>query len=122
MNPQKLKARRRLRRHRHSRKKVSGTADRPRLSVFRSHRNLYCQLVDDVAGHTLAALSTRSPGVREQLPYGGNVAAASVLGKALAEFARQRGISSAVMDRGGYKFHGRIKALAQSAREAGLNI
>jgi large subunit ribosomal protein L18 len=122
MNAQKMKTRRLVRRHRHTRKKVSGTPAKPRLSVFRSHRNLSCQLIDDVAGKTLLAVSTRSEGVLEQAAYGGNRAAAAELGKTLAEQAKERGIDTVVMDRSGYKYHGRIKALAEGARKAGLKL
>jgi large subunit ribosomal protein L18 len=122
MNEQKLKQLRARRRHRHVRKKVSGTPGKPRLSVFRSHRHLFCQLIDDISGRTIAAVSTLSPGVREKVNYGGNVAAATALGAAVAELAKQHGIAVAVMDRGGYKYHGRVKALAESARKAGLVI
>ena len=122
MNVKKKKEKRRLRRRLHIRKRVIGTAEKPRLSVCRSSRNLTCQLIDDNEGRTLASVSTLAPAVREQAPYGGNVAAAAVLGKSLAQAAQEAGISVCVMDRSGYKFHGRIKALTESAREAGLKI
>ena len=116
------KSKRRLRRRRHIRKRVNGTPQKPRLSIFRANRNINCQLVDDVSSTTILSLSTVSPAVREQAGYGGNIAAAKLLGKALAELAQEKGITTAVVDRGGYKFHGRVKAFTEAAREAGLKL
>lgn len=120
MDAQKLKHRRQLRRRRHVRKRVRGTAERPRLTVFRSSKHIYAQLVDDVAGVTLASASSRSPEIRQAVPYGGNIKAALAVGKRLAEAARAKGIAQAAFDRGHYRFHGRVKALALAANEAGL--
>jgi large subunit ribosomal protein L18 len=122
MNPQKAKAKSRLRRRRHVRRKIVGTPERPRLSVFRSSKHIYAQLIDDLAGRTLAATSSLAPDVREGLPYGGNVKAAQVVGKRLAEVAKAKGIQKAAFDRGHYRYHGRIKALADAAREGGLQF
>lgn len=109
-----------LRRKRHVRKKLSGTADRPRLSVFRSSRHIYAQLIDDTAGVTLVAASTRSKVLRDQLARGGNRKAAEAVGEALAKKALDVGINCVCFDRGPYKYHGRVKALAEAARKAGL--
>jgi len=105
------------------RKKVSGTATRPRLAVFRSDKHIYAQAIDDAAGRTLASASTLEPAVKGQVGNkGGNVAAASAVGKAVAERLRAQGIENVVFDRGGYLYHGRVKALADAAREAGLKL
>ncbi len=112
-----------MRRKRHVRKNVTGTPDRPRLTVFRSHNNIYAQIVDDTAGRTLVTTSTREKPVREQLDdIGGNKAAARVVGTALAEKAVLAGIKKVVFDRNGYAFHGRIRELAEAAREGGLKF
>jgi len=108
--------------HRRLRQRVVGTPERPRLSVFRSRQNIYAQVVDDTTGRTLVSASSRDKQLRGQLSYGGNVAAAKVVGKALAERARAAGLALVVFDRGGYKYHGRVKALAEAAREAGLQF
>jgi large subunit ribosomal protein L18 len=102
------------------RKKISGSAVRPRLVVTRSSRNIYAQLVDDVAGHTLVAASTLEAGIRQA--SGDKKAKAQQVGKLLAERAAGAGISSAILDRGGNAYHGRIAALAEGAREAGLGL
>jgi len=114
----------RIRRHRRVRKKVSGTPQRPRLCVFRSLRHIYAQVIDDVAGVTLVSASTLEPGVRELLngTDGGNVEAAKKVGSVLARKAVEKGITRVVFDRGGYKYHGRVKALAEAAREGGLEF
>ena len=115
----------RERRHRRVRNKVTGTAQRPRLVVFRSLKNLAGQLVDDVNGLTLLGASTRSPSVREQEVTGdeqAGVARARAAGKLLAERARKEGIEVVVFDRGGYKYHGRVQAFAEGAREGGLEF
>lgn len=122
MDHQKAKWHRRWRRRRHIRKKIAGTAQRPRLSVYRSLANIYCQLIDDEEGKTLLAVSTRSPEIRENMSYGGNIEAARTVGKTLAEKALGLGIQQAVFDRGGCKFHGRIAALADGARKVGLKV
>lgn len=100
---------------------LHGTAERPRLTVFRSHKHIYCQLIDDDAGRTLASASTRDRGLRSH-KYGGNKAVAASIGKALAERALAEGVSRACFDRGLYKYHGRVQALAEAAREAGLQF
>jgi large subunit ribosomal protein L18 len=116
------KAKRLSRRVRRVRKKVGGTAERPRLAVSRSHRNIAAQIIDDDSGRTLCAVSSLGKGLREQIGYGGNAKAAAELGKALAERAKELGIQSVCFDRRGRKYHGRIKALAEAAREAGLKF
>ena len=121
-NREKQLAKQRHRRRYHVRNKVRGTADRPRLHVFRSSRHLECQIIDDSSGATLVAASTREPSLRETRPYGGNCAAATALGQALAERAQQAGIRQVRFDRGMYKYHGRVAALADAAREAGLSL
>jgi len=109
-----------LRRKYHVRKKVFGTPDRPRLSVFRSNRHIYAQITDDVAGATLVSASTRAKSLRDQLPNGGDKKAAQIVGQAVAKQALGVGIKCVCFDRNRYKFHGRVKALAEAAREAGL--
>ena len=109
-----------LRRKYHVRKKVFGTSDRPRLSVFRSNRHIYAQIIDDVAGATLVSASTRSKGLRNQLPNGGDKKAAQIIGEAIAKQALGVGIKCVCFDRNRYKFHGRLKALAEAARKTGL--
>ena len=108
------------RRKYHVRKKVFGTPDRPRLSVFRSNRHIYAQIIDDVAGVTLVSISTRAKGLRDRLSGGGNAKAAQLVGEALAKQALKVGIKCVCFDRGRYKFHGRVKALAEAARKAEL--
>jgi large subunit ribosomal protein L18 len=120
MDQQKTKHRRQLRRRRHVRSHVVGSAERPRLSVFRSSKHIYAQLIDDLTGVTLATSSSRAKGAA--LPYGGNIKAAQVVGKQLAEAAKAKGITKAAFDRGHYRYHGRIKALADAAREGGLQF
>lgn len=122
MNPQKLKQVRQLRRRRHVRRKIVGTVERPRLTVFRSSKHIYAQLIDDLNGRTLAAASSNSPDLRKDAAYGGNVKAAKAVGKRLAEVAKELGITKAAFDRGHYRYHGRIKALADAAREGGLQF
>lgn len=117
-----LRAVGRQRRHRSIRKRVVGMPAKPRLCVFRSHKHLYVQLVNDVANTTLLGCSTQHAALRKQSPRGGNVAAAEHLGRLVASEAVKRGIQQVVFDRGGYRFHGRIKALAQAARQGGLQF
>ncbi|MFO7292696.1 MAG: 50S ribosomal protein L18 [Actinomycetes bacterium] len=109
----------RARRHQRIRRKIHGTAERPRLAVFRSNRYIYAQLIDDDKGHTLAAASSLEKGLRDKTL---TVETAAEVGKLLGERAKQAGVSRAVFDRAGYKFHGRVKALAEAAREAGLEF
>jgi large subunit ribosomal protein L18 len=104
------------------RARVFGTAERPRLSVFRSDKHIYAQIIDDIAGKTLAAASSTAKEVRGESPNGGNVAAAKQVGKTIAERAKSAGILKVAFDRGGRKYHGRIKALADAAREGGLSF
>lgn len=110
----------RLRRHRRVRKGVRGTPERPRLSVFRSSRHMAAQVIDDTAGVTLASASTLEPDLRAA--SGGNVAAAAGVGTVVAERALNAGITAVVFDRGGYRYHGRVAALADAARRAGLEF
>ena len=110
----------RIRRHRRVRKKVQGTAQRPRLSVFRSSRHISAQLIDDIEGATVASASTLEADLRSA--PGGNVAAARAVGTLIAQRALDRGITTAVFDRGGYKYHGRVAELANAARAAGLEF
>jgi len=109
-----------LRRKYHVRKKVFGTPDRPRLSVFRSNRHIYVQVTDDVAGATLVSASTRTKDLRDQLLRSGNKKAAQIVGEAVAKQALSVGIKCVCFDRNRYKFHGRVKTLAEAVREAGL--
>jgi large subunit ribosomal protein L18 len=108
--------------HNRVRMMVSGTAERPRLCVYRSLDHIYAQVIDDRAGKTLASASSADKDTKKNLKGGGNVAAAKVVGKAVADRAKAAGVSKVVFDRGGYKYHGRVKALADAAREAGLQF
>lgn len=108
--------------HSRIRVRVSGEAHSPRLSVFRSLKHIYAQVIDDTTGHTLVAASSCDGEVRKTLKVGGNLAAAKVVGQVLAQRAMAKGIPSVVFDRGGYAYHGRVKALADSARETGLKF
>jgi large subunit ribosomal protein L18 len=121
-----LKAKSRLisrkRRHRRVRVKISGTPERPRLNVFRSSKHIYAQVINDYTGETLAAASSRDPELRNELPHGGNKDAARKVGTLLARKAVDKGIKDVVFDRGGYLYHGRVKELAEGAREGGLNF
>ncbi|HHY47872.1 MAG TPA: 50S ribosomal protein L18 [Firmicutes bacterium] len=112
----------RERRHRRARKKIQGTAERPRLAVFRSLAHISAQIIDDEHGHTLVSCSTVEPELRERVKYGGNKEAAKAVGEVLAKRALAKGIKRVVFDRGGNLYHGRIEALADSAREAGLEF
>jgi large subunit ribosomal protein L18 len=116
------KVRLRLKRHRRVRAKVRGTAERPRLNVFRSLKNIHAQIIDDDAGRTLAAASTVEASFRSTGKSGGNIEAAGVVGALLAQRAKEKGITKVVFDRGGYKYHGRVKALADAARAGGLEF
>ena len=109
----------RLKRHARDRRKISGTAECPRLDVFRSLQHIYAQLIDDVNGVTLVAASTVEKDFKD---YGGNKDAAFKVGKLLAERAAEKGITDVVFDRGGYIYHGRVESLAEGAREGGLNF
>ena len=114
----KTRPAKRLKRRRRVRAKISGTATRPRISVFRSNRGISAQLVDDVAGHTLAAVAWTEAPLRDKSP----MEQASEAGKLLAERAQAAGVESAVFDRGGYQYHGRVKAFAEGVREGGLTV
>jgi large subunit ribosomal protein L18 len=116
------RAQERNRIHRRIRHKISGTTARPRLCVFRSLNHMYAQIVDDSKGTTLVAASTREKGVRGEEKGTGNLKSAKAVGKAIAERARALGIEAVVFDRGGYIYHGRVKALADAARESGLKF
>ena len=109
----------RLKRHTRVRSKIFGTAECPRLDVFRSLQNIYAQLIDDVNGVTLVSASTTEKDFKD---YGGNIDAAKAVGKKLAERAAEKNIKDVVFDRGGYVYHGRVAALAEGAREGGLNF
>ncbi len=109
-------------RHRRIRKRVSGTPERPRLAVFRSHQHIYAQLVDDVAGRTLVAASTVEPELTKRVQNLTPLEAARVVGEAVAERSKAKGFSRVVFDRGGYLYHGRIQALAEGARQNGLEF
>ncbi len=108
------------RRKYHVRKKIFGTQDRPRLSVFRSNRHIYAQIIDDLAGATLASASTRAKGLRDQLSGSSDKKAAEFVGEAIAKQALGVGIKCVCFDRNRYRYHGRVRALAESARKAGL--
>lgn len=113
----------RARRHRRVRAKVSGVAERPRLNVFRSNQHIYAQVVDDSSHHTVAAASTLDSEVKKRLDENrAKQAQASAVGRVVAERARAKGVEAVVFDRGGYQYHGRVRALAEAAREAGLKF
>ncbi|MBL8763229.1 MAG: 50S ribosomal protein L18 [Phycisphaerae bacterium] len=118
MDINKHKVKRRIRRHRRVRGMVTGTPDRPRLCVFRSLNHIYVQVVDDLAGRTLAAASSREKAAA--VAKSGNCASAATVGKLIAERARAAGVKAVRFDRGGFKYHGRVKALADAARKEGL--
>ena len=122
MNHEKAIAQQRQRRRFRVRKRTHGSAGRPRLCVFRSHKHMYAQVVDDLAGRTLAAASTADKEVLGALPYGGNKSAAQAVGKAIAERAMAAGIKQVAFDRGACQYHGRVAALAEAARAAGLSF
>lgn len=122
MNQRKSIEVRRLRRQRHVRKRLFGTPERPRLAVFRSSKHIYAQVINDANGTTLVQASTVESAVKSSTPYGGNKAAATAVGKVIAERARAAGIEKICFDRRGYKYHGRVQALADAAREAGLKF
>jgi len=108
--------------HRRIRKKLSGTTGRPRLAVFRSQSHIYAQIIDDDAGRTLAAASSLDKDLKAQRKRGADVAAAKAVGSLIATRAKEKGIQAVVFDRGGFQYHGRIKALADAAREGGLKF
>ena len=108
--------------HERVRTRVAGTTERPRLCVYRSLGHIYTQVIDDRTGQTLASASSVDKETKKNLKGGGNIAAAKVIGKAIADRAKAAGVTKVVFDRGGYKYHGRVKALADAAREAGLQF
>src|SRR5262249_42253799 len=114
------KSEHRIRRHRRVRKKIMGTAERPRLAVFRSNKHIYVQAIDDIAGRTVASASTMDASLRSE--KGATVGAAKQVGKMIGERAKAAGVASVVFDRGGFKYHGRVAAIADGAREAGLEL
>jgi large subunit ribosomal protein L18 len=122
MMGQKSRTQMRQRRHQRVRKKIDGTAQCPRLNIFRSLSEIYAQLIDDEGGVTLAAASTLDPDLRGKLPGLKKMEQAKLVGGLIAERAMARGIKQVVFDRGGYQYHGRVKALADAAREAGLQF
>ena len=109
-------------RHERVRSKIDGTSEVTRLCVFRSNTNIYAQIIDDSKGVTLVSVSSISPQLKGEIANGGNVEAAKVVGNAIGKLALENGIEKVVFDRGGYAYHGRVKALADAAREAGLNF
>jgi large subunit ribosomal protein L18 len=112
----------RLRKHVRVRKKIKGIPERPRLNIFRSLNHIYAQIIDDTAGETLVAASTLDEALKGTVKFGGNKDAAKAVGKLIAEKAISKGIKAVVFDRGGYLYHGRVKELAEAAREAGLEF
>ncbi len=122
MNQRKLVDARRLRRRRHVRKRLHGNPVRPRLAVFRRSKHIYAQVINDDNGTTLAAAGTLDPEIRAEVKYGGNKAAAAIVGRVLAERAKKAGIDKVCFDRRSYKYHGRIQALADAARAGGLQF
>ena len=122
MNHQKANRKLRQRRKFRVRKRLQGTGERPRLSVHRTLQNISAQLVDDEKGFTLAFVSTKGSSLSKQVKYGGNIEAATVIGKLIGEKAKDAGIQKVCFDRGSYRYHGRVAALANAAREAGLEF
>lgn len=122
MNTAKEREKQRVGRHSRIRKKVVGTHEQPRMCVHRSLTNLYVQIVDDNAGKVLFGLSTRGKAVAGKIKYGGNITAAAVLGETFAAEAQKKGVKKVCFDRGGYLYHGRIKAFAEAARKGGLEF
>lgn len=122
MDHQRAKLRQQQRRRNHVRRKLRGTPERPRLTVFRSNKHIYAQLIDDLNAVTLAAASSAAIEQDGKVMYGGNIAGAKAIGQKIAEAAKAKGITKVAFDRGHYKYHGRIKALADAAREGGLQF
>ena len=112
----------RVKKHMRVRNRLSGTAERPRLAVFRSNNHMYAQIIDDTVGNTLVAASTAEKAVKAELDKTNDVAAAAYVGKVIAERALEKGIKAVIFDRGGFVYHGKIQALADAAREAGLEF
>ncbi len=122
MNHEKTVLRRRLRRRFRVGKRIKGTAERPRLAVYRTHKHMYVQVIDDSAGRTLVAAASNDKTLAAELKYGGNKAAAQAVGKAVAERALKAGITKVCFDRREFQYHGRVAALAEAARAAGLSF
>ncbi|HLV10693.1 MAG TPA: 50S ribosomal protein L18 [Halanaerobiales bacterium] len=116
------KRKKRERRHYRIRNKIIGTPEKPRVNVYRSLKNIYVQIIDDLAGHTLVSASSIEPAVRDSIDFGGNKEVAKKVGELVAERALEKGIKDVVFDRSGYKYHGRIKEIAEALREKGLNF
>ena len=114
--------RQRIRRRHRVRRNIRGTAERPRLAVFRTHKHIYAQVIDDASGKTLASASTMDKALRSSVAFGGNKQAAEAIGKAVAERAKAAGITKVCFDRGEFRYHGRVAALADAARAAGLEF
>jgi large subunit ribosomal protein L18 len=112
----------RERRHLRVRKKVNGTQDRPRLTVYKSLNHMYAQIIDDTTGHTIVSASTLEKEMRQSQSHNGNVKSAKLVGDVIAKRAKDKGILKVVFDKGGFKYHGRVEAVAQAAREAGLEF
>ncbi len=112
----------RTKRHYRLRNRISGTAQKPRLAVFRSNKHIYAQIIDDTIGNTLAAASTMESAIKDKLQKTSDIEAAKVVGEAIAKKALDKGINTVVFDRGGFVYHGKIQALADAAREAGLQF
>ena len=117
-----LPALQRKKRHQRVRVKLRGSPERPRLAVFRSHRNICAQLIDDISGKTLFSFSTQNKEVKGKAPFGGNTKAAQLLGELFAQKAKEKGVLKVAFDKGAYHYHGRIKAFAESARKGGLEF
>ena len=122
MVSKKSRAEIRIKKHNRMRNRFAGTAERPRLSVFRSNNHMYAQVIDDVAGNTIVAASTLDKDVKAELTKTNNVEAAALLGKVIAKKALDKGINTVVFDRGGFIYQGKVQALAEAAREAGLEF
>jgi large subunit ribosomal protein L18 len=122
MKAQKRLAQRRERKRHRVRNRVRGTAERPRLSVFRSSLHIYAQIIDDLNGVTLVSCSSTAKDIKAAAAYGGNVKAATAVGVKLAEVAKAKGVTAVAFDRGHYKFHGRVKALAEAVRKGGIQF
>ena len=122
MEGNRIRVIRRRRRRRGIRKRICGTASRPRLTVFRSSKHIYAQIIDDERGVTLCEANTRNKDLKGEIKFGGNVAAAKTVGEILAKRALEKRIVAVCLDRNGYRYHGRIKGLADAAREAGLEF
>lgn len=112
----------RKKRHERIRNRITGTPERPRMNISRSLNNIYVQVIDDLAGNTVAAASTEEPQVREEVSHGGNKKAARLVGKLVAQRAKEQGVNKVVFDRGGYQYHGRVREVAEAARENGLEF